>query len=197
MLLICARSQDNLFLVPLHQIPFCNQSNKYLQFNVSRCSFEKLQIGPFELPARLNRFNYLDFLQNDFPGLMEDVDLERRRNIYFQQDGAPPHFGRNVRQYLNNNYGNHWIGRAGPIAWPPRSPDLTPLDYYLWGHVKSLVYAANTTVRLECLDKINGAFDSIRRSPDLIARATGDLARRLDLCRRVQGHHFEQYPHHM
>ena len=26
-----------------------------------------------------------------------------------------------------------WIGRAGQFAWPERSPDLTPLDYYMWG----------------------------------------------------------------
>ena len=23
---------------------------------------------------------------------------------------------------------------------PPRSPDLTPCDYFLWGHLKSKVY---------------------------------------------------------
>jgi hypothetical protein len=33
-----------------------------------------------------------------------------------------------------------WIGRGGPIAWPPRSPDLTPLDIFLWGYVKNTVY---------------------------------------------------------
>ena len=32
------------------------------------------------------------------------------------------------------------IDRGGPISWPARSPDQTPLDYFLWGHVKSLVY---------------------------------------------------------
>ncbi|KYQ46369.1 hypothetical protein ALC60_14791, partial [Trachymyrmex zeteki] len=33
-----------------------------------------------------------------------------------------------------------WIGRRGAIEWPPRSPDLTPLDFFLWGHLKSVVY---------------------------------------------------------
>jgi hypothetical protein len=33
-----------------------------------------------------------------------------------------------------------WIGRDGPIAWPPRSPDLTPLEIFLWGYVKNIVY---------------------------------------------------------
>jgi hypothetical protein len=35
-----------------------------------------------------------------------------------------------------------WIGRAGSIAWPPRSPDLTSLDYFLWGHLKTDVYSS-------------------------------------------------------
>jgi hypothetical protein len=33
-----------------------------------------------------------------------------------------------------------WIGRDGPIAWPPRSPDLTQLDFSLWGYVKNTGY---------------------------------------------------------
>jgi hypothetical protein len=27
--------------------------------------------------------------------------------------------------------------------WPPRSPDLNPCDFYLWGKLKSVVYANN------------------------------------------------------
>ncbi|XP_063898861.1 probable RNA-directed DNA polymerase from transposon X-element [Helicoverpa armigera] len=57
-----------------------------------------------------------------------------------QQDGAPAHYHRAVRSYLDATYPNYWIGRGGPIAWPPRSPDPTPLDFYLWGRVKDLVY---------------------------------------------------------
>lgn len=34
-----------------------------------------------------------------------------------------------------------WFGRSGPIPWLPRSPDLTPIDFFLWGHVKQLVNA--------------------------------------------------------
>lgn len=31
-----------------------------------------------------------------------------------------------------------WIGRGGPVLWPPRSPDLTHLDFFLWGYLKNL-----------------------------------------------------------
>ncbi|KAG8289720.1 hypothetical protein J6590_098624, partial [Homalodisca vitripennis] len=46
------------------------------------------------------------------------------------QDGAPPHYGLHVREYLNNIFPNRLIGRRGSIEWPPRSPDLSPLDYF-------------------------------------------------------------------
>jgi hypothetical protein len=51
-----------------------------------------------------------------------------------------------AREFLNNNYTNRWIGRRGPIAWPARSPDLNPLDFYLWGHLKTIVYLAAVEV---------------------------------------------------
>jgi hypothetical protein len=47
-----------------------------------------------------------------------------------------------VRDVLSNSYHDGWIGTGGPIAWPARSPDLNPLDFYLWGHLNTLAYAA-------------------------------------------------------
>lgn len=87
-------------------------------------------IGPFVLPPRLNGNNYLRFLRNTLPGLLEDVPLNIRCQMIFQHDGAPAHFYRRVRNRLNRVYPRRWIGRGGPVAWPPRSPDLTSLDYF-------------------------------------------------------------------
>ena len=56
-----------------------------------------------------------------------------------QHDGSPPHYTIRVREFLNESFPNRWLGR-GLVAWPPRSPDLTPLDYFLRGHMKTLVY---------------------------------------------------------
>jgi hypothetical protein len=39
------------------------------------------------------------------------------------------HYGEDVQQWLNATNPGRWIGRGGPIAWPPRSPDLTPMDF--------------------------------------------------------------------
>ena len=66
--------------------------------------------------------------------------IDFQPTIIFQQDGAPPHWGLHVRQFLNQTFPDRWIGRDGPIPWPPRSPDITPLDFFLWGYVKDIMY---------------------------------------------------------
>ena len=59
----------------------------------------------------------------------------------FQQDGAPAHTSRLVTEYLQRKLGDRWISKRGPVNWPPRSPDLTPLDFFLWGYVKDKLYS--------------------------------------------------------
>ncbi|GFV65953.1 uncharacterized protein TNCV_1303441 [Trichonephila clavipes] len=62
--------------------------------------------------------------------------------MWFQRDGAPAHFSRDVRRVLDTAYPGRWIGWGGPVNWPTRSPDLYCLDFFLWGHMMSLVYAS-------------------------------------------------------
>ncbi|EZA55217.1 hypothetical protein X777_05203 [Ooceraea biroi] len=50
------------------------------------------------------------FFQNYLPCLLENVILELRRDMWFQQDGAPPHRHLHVVTYLNNLFQNKWIG---------------------------------------------------------------------------------------
>lgn len=76
-------------------------------------------------------------------------------------DGAPAHFARNVREHVDENY-TPWIGRGGTIAWPARSPDLTPLDFFLWGTMKERVYLEVPESREELLQTIMTVADEIR-----------------------------------
>jgi hypothetical protein len=64
----------------------------------------------------------------------------KMKNAWFQQDGAPPHWARSVRAFLNEKFPSRWIGRGGTLLWPARSPDLAPPDFFLWGHIKNEVY---------------------------------------------------------
>lgn len=94
-------------------------------------------IGPLFIPGNLNGEIYLDMLENAIDPLitekLENDPLLLEQQLHFQQDGAPPHYAASVRQYLNLQYPGRWIGRRGPMEWPARSPDLTPLDFFLWG----------------------------------------------------------------
>ena len=87
--------------------------------------------------------------------------------MYLQHDGAPPHYTRHVRDYLNESFTNRWLGRGGPVAWPPRSPDLTPLDFYLWSHIKTLVYESKVDSRAPLRDRNFAAAEHIRNHPVL------------------------------
>ena len=118
-------------------------------------------IGPFILEGRLTGEAYLRFLQVELPRLLEDVPLNKRSSMYFQHDGAPPHFSREVRNFLNCRFPGRWIGCGGPHNWPARSPDLSPLDYCEWGWMKELVYSVNVVTRDALLGRILNAADRI------------------------------------
>ncbi|GFX56466.1 uncharacterized protein TNCV_74121 [Trichonephila clavipes] len=63
------------------------------------------------------------------------------QELWFQQDGATCLTTRPTIDLLKDTFGDRLISCFGPVNWPPRSCDLTPLDYFLWGYVKALVYA--------------------------------------------------------
>ncbi|GFV33443.1 uncharacterized protein TNCV_139171 [Trichonephila clavipes] len=81
---------------------------------------------------------------------------EKLTELWFQQDGATCHTARATIDLLKDTFGDHLISRFGPVNWPPRSCDLTPLDYFLWAMFKSVVYADKP----QTLDHLE---DNIRR----------------------------------
>lgn len=91
-------------------------------------------IGPYFIDGSLTGSRYLELLRN----IVEEYELEERPNFYYQHDGAPAHFRRDVRAYLSETFGERWIGRGGPVPWPARSPDLTPLDFFYGAKLKGL-----------------------------------------------------------
>ncbi|XP_039310588.1 uncharacterized protein LOC120358899 [Solenopsis invicta] len=146
-------------------------------------------IGPFELPARVNGEIYSNFLSEHLSELLEDISLEERRAMWFQHDGAPSHNARRTRETLNRKYPNMWIGRGGPRAWPARSPDLTPLDFFLWGTIKEYVYRVPINTVEELNYRIIEAFANI--TPEMLERLKQSFIRRAELCIEMDGGHFE------
>ena len=148
-------------------------------------------IGPHIFEESLTGEVYSSFLVDDLPALLEDVSLAKRRKMIFQHDGAPPHYSREVRELLNRKFPNQWIGRGGPTPWPARSPDLTPLDFYLWGHMKTLVYQRKSNTKEELRERIMEAAEQIRHSPAVLRKTTQSVLERARCCIDNDGGHFE------
>lgn len=150
-------------------------------------------VGPVVLPPRLTGHIYLQFLQNTLPGLLEDIPLETRNAMWYLHDGAPAHVTRQVRDFLNLSYPGRWIGLNGPVRWPARSPDLNPLDFYYWGHMKEIVYATEVHTVEDLRERIFAASATINNDEGVCRRMRRNWLRRHRACVRANGGHFEHH----
>ncbi|RZC36242.1 hypothetical protein BDFB_010604, partial [Asbolus verrucosus] len=139
-------------------------------------------VGTFVLPARLTEENCLNFLCVHLLGLLEEIPLAIRRNMWFTLV---------VRNLFNTTYGHRWIGRGGPTAWPPPSPDLNSCDFYLWGYMKSMVYQTPVNNQ-DLLNRIVMAAERIRNDQDQLTRVSRSLLRRATACIRANGGHVKR-----
>jgi len=107
------------------------------------------------------------------------------------QDGASPHFSCFVTDVLNERFPDAWIGRVGPIPWPPRSPDLSSLDFFLWGYIKNIVYAEKIRNIQHLQDRITSPTETVTR--DMIQKTWQEIEFRSDVSRATNGAHIEMY----
>jgi len=103
---------------------------------------------------------------------------------------APPHFRFFVTDVLNERFSDAWIGRCGPIPWPPRIPKISPLDFFLWGYIKNNVYAEKIRNIQHLQDGIT-AIETVTR--DMIHKTCPEIEFRLDVSRATNGAHIEMY----
>ncbi|GFX04908.1 histone-lysine N-methyltransferase SETMAR [Trichonephila clavipes] len=106
---------------------------------------------------------------------------EKLTELWFQQDGATCHTARATIDLLKDTFGDRLISRFGPVNWPPRSCDLTPLDYFLWGYVKSLVYADKPQTLDHFEDNIRRVIADIR--PQMLEKVIENWMSKLDYIR--------------
>ena len=93
--------------------------------------------------------------------------------------------------YLNHKFPNRWIGRGGAQNWPPWSPGLNPLDYHVWGYMKTIFYAHKVNTREELLQRILSAARSINNAA-VLRKVTSSLVTRDRKCIQADGGDFEQ-----
>jgi len=68
-----------------------------------------------------------------------------------------------VTDILNERFPDAWIGMGGTIPWPPRSPDLSQLHFFLWGYIKNIVYAEKIRNIQHLQEKITSAIETVTR----------------------------------
>ncbi|GFX19836.1 DUF4817 domain-containing protein [Trichonephila clavipes] len=109
----------------------------------------------------------------------------RAQELWFQQDGTTCHTARATIDLLKDTFDDRLISRFGPVNWPPRSCNLTPLDYFLWGYVKSLVYADKPQTLDHLEDNIRRVIADIR--PQMLEKVIENWTSRLDYIRASRG----------
>ena len=83
------------------------------------------------------------------------------------------------------------IGKGGPAARPPRSPDINPLDFFLWGYVKTEVFKTPVTSLQHLKDRITQAFAQV--TVHMLDKTWKELLRQFKMLTDNGGSHFEVY----
>ncbi|GFX88307.1 DUF4817 domain-containing protein [Trichonephila clavipes] len=170
-----------------------NLSNKEAAFNIMRktdwCAlWAGGIIGPYFCKndeghnVTVNGDRYRAMITNLFIHELNNHDVQE---LWLQQDGVTGHTARATIDLLKDTFGDRLISRFGPVYWPPKSCDLTSLDYFLWSYVKSLVYADKP----QTLDHLE---DNIRRviadiQPQMLEKVIENWTSRLDYIRASRG----------
>ncbi|GFW91012.1 hypothetical protein TNCV_1758861 [Trichonephila clavipes] len=135
----------------------------------------------------VNGDRYRAMITNFFIPELNNHDVQE---LWFQQDGATCHTARATIDLVKDTFGDRLISRFGPVNWPPRSCDLTPLDYFLWGYVKSLVYADKPQTLDHLEDNIRRVIADIR--PQMLEKVIENWTSRLDYIRASRGSHMPE-----
>lgn len=138
----------------------------------------------------LNEQKYLELLRGPVTNFLRTLPPNIRQDCWYQMDGAPAHNTREVYGQLTEMFEDRWFGSNGPWSWPPRSPELTPLDFYLWGKIKSQVYSTPSDNKQDLLNRVRVAFQRLDRNE--IGRATTrETEFRIIKCLEQNGGHIE------
>lgn len=117
------------------------------------------------------------------------MNVDTTPDIWFQQDGATAHTSVIARDWLKSRFGNKVISHRTDFPWPARSPDLSPLDFFLWSYVKEKVFITRPSSINDLKIAVRAALALIDQ--DTLAAVTANFEKRVELCIQQRGGHFE------
>ena len=144
-------------------------------------------LGPHYFEGNMNGQMYLEMINDFVLPECERLGVDTNDHWWFQ-DGCPAHRARIVRDRLQEIFPGRVVGLGHPIEYPPRSPDLTALDFFLWGYVKSIVYVPPFAQNLNTLQE---RMDEALRNVPRDIRSMQDMYRRAEVCVQQGGGHVE------
>jgi len=130
----------------------------------------------------LNTARYLEIFK-EFVDQLYDGEL---RNGYFQQDGAIRHTSNESMTEIESFFDYRIISKA---LWSPRSPDLSPPNFFLWGSLKGKAYANKPRTIQELENNIRRKIAAI--SEDVLQANFANMKRHFQLCLDSDGEHFQ------
>ena len=140
-------------------------------------------IGPFWLEESLDEDRYHKLLEEKvFPRLTEIFGDQLNEQV-FQQDGAPAHTAFRSLAFLYSKFNFLVSKKSSEIEWPAGSPDLTVMDYYFFGRIKSMMMyhssidsmksAVNELISLINVEEIRSAIDQFPKRIEACLLAEG------------------------
>ena len=171
--------------VPEHNRMFVAKIYILLSWLMTRCNvLQYKSLPPWESqnlkPTTAKNWNTVRLQMNAAVSKLVVTQTEHQLwRLHSTTGRCSPHFHRNVRVLLNRVLQQRWIGRAAKgdnhlLPWPPRSPDLTPWNFFLWGFVKDSVYVPPLFMSLnELRARITHALQTI--TADMIHPSLGRI----------------------
>ena len=155
-------------------------------------------LGPHFFDANVNGEIYVNMIDAQVVPEMDLIydrdifgDVRYGENIWWFQDGAPCHQRRIVTDRIEELFGNQVVALNHGIEWPPRSPDLTPCDFFLWGYLKARVYRTPPRDLFELRQRIIDEFELLRNDRPMVIRVVEAMLSRARTCIERNGGHVE------
>lgn len=148
--------------------------------------------GPYFFPETVTGDSYRAILSEFF--LVDLLNCVGSLNhVWFQQDGASPHTSGDTCAFLRQCFDERVVSKNFAYEWPPRSPDLSPCDFFLWGTVKDMVYKhGRLSTVSELQDHIIAAFNVMRQQRiHHVRNAVMSVSNRFELCVARQGNQLQ------